>query len=214
MGKKFRTKKSGHRCFSRTTRDGMTSVELSSSITLAQEAVRFAVTDGLHLPVAHWNRWEILLPPKKNRELEEFHDPDGACLRAELEDAAIEKMEATGRDVRKFRVIQSTDMYAALQVENNDAIEMRHVFFKAIAVLEGHRSVDVRAVVKVWAISGWWNDTDVKIWVRQQEGDFEHHGSFAFGGSLRPGHKKVSSRPPEFLRFIESPAPRFAAHNA
>jgi hypothetical protein len=180
----------------------MESVQLSTSITLAQDGVRAAIAESFGCRLARFDHWEILLPPKKGEA--ELNDSDGALLKGELaNDVATRYREGElppfGRHIYNQKEV-------AYRVEHELGIEMRYIFFRATAVLEGkngaHVWLAVRAIVQVWAISGWWNRADIKMWTGLNHGRGPIlFGSYSFYDRLEDGHEKYIPVPPAFLSF-------------
>ena len=188
--------------FSRIVQGGMESLQLSTSITLAQEGVRTAVGESFGLQLIRFDRWEILLPLKK--EEKELDDPDGILLRGELANAVVYHHREGELPPFGRHIYDQTEK--AYRAEHQDAFDMRHVFFRATAVLRGETHtyvrLAVRAIVQVLAISSWWNRADIKLWTRMNEGHGPVlFGSYSFYDELQEGYEKYIPAPPDFLSF-------------
>ncbi len=187
---------------------GLESIQLGSSLTAAQQAVVAAVTDGLQLPVINWDRWEILVPQTK--EQEPSSSALAAILQGELAEAVGRKIERSGRDVRPFlpHLYAQGDAAYRAEREREDGIDMRHVFFRCV-VNTRDGTYQVRAIVRVWALSGCWHSADIKIWARMNntaEVAETVSGNFFFdgqqdGSKVSNGLNVTPPEPPSLISF-------------
>jgi hypothetical protein len=195
-----------NRRFSRVVKGGLEAIQLSSSLTLAQQAVEAAVASGLKLPVINWECWEILVPEKK--EQGPSSDALAAILQGELAELAGRAIERSGKDVRPFLphlYAQGNAAYRA-EHEHEDGIDMRHVFFRSL-VNTHDGTYQVRAIVRVWGLSRWWHAADIKIWVQvkgSQKTDVVS-GNFRFDvhqqGKVSNGFDVTPPEPPSLIGF-------------
>jgi hypothetical protein len=195
---------------SRMTAGGGEHLQLSSTLTFAEEAVRASLEDGLGYGRIRFVRRELIIPRKRHKEEPVSRDDLAHFLKAKLADAVAERHEWLSLNERSRQHIyfQTDAAYMSSRPESERGIDMRHVFFKCTAIVrkpEGRGSVwlDVRAIVQVWSISGALVEARVKVWTRSTESGQErdwHGGSFVcLDLTTVYRSNKIPDSPPDFL---------------
>lgn len=193
---------------------GLSSLQLGESITFAQEAVREVVAIGLGQKV-FWKRWNVILPNEKKKD-DPLHDPDGHVLKGELASSVLDSKgwgpcahnTILTRRMQDILLERSQRGYDMLHYERENGIDMRHIMFSAVAAVSNSTHCQRRqysAIVRVWALSGWWHSTDVTLWTWPagvsptrldcRRGKF----SYTLGQTVVTLSELTSSLPPSFL---------------
>lgn len=181
------------------------SLQLSESLTFAEESFRRVVAFIHPEETLQWIRREIILPTIKQKP-KTLRDHDGHVLKGELTNMVARK-KWDELSVRQRDMIYTAGSLAYLATTRDD-FEMRTVCFKASVVTRKSASATTRmciAVVTAHSLSGSWNLARVKLWDAEclfgtaPSSPKYLGGEFSVTGDVHAVTLMHDSRPPKFL---------------
>lgn len=173
-------------------------LQLGKGITYAEEAFRSVLRVALGENVKLVQR-ELIVPKRRTDKQELLNDPDGIVMRGDLAEDVARRIWERLTNKQKNTIHAAVDARYH-KLEDND-FEVRTVFIQATAhSCPGETPVHVVARVVAFALSGWWNMADVRLWHRKLgEPNSRYVGAeYQVDGRIHAGTER-EWQPPKFL---------------